>query len=85
MAELTLICDKTQRRLPDGESPLDDQPKKRIKTEDADLLIQLPSAKQYERSYMHREPVSHVLVSTKYDFIFTASTDGHLKFWRKAV
>jgi peptidylprolyl isomerase domain and WD repeat-containing protein 1 len=39
----------------------------------------------YERSYMHREALSHILVSPKFDFIFTASVDGHLKFWRKAV
>ena len=34
---------------------------------------------------MHKEPVNLVLVSTKYDFIFTASVDGYLKFWRKVV
>ena len=32
---------------------------------------------------MHREQVSHVLVSSRRDFVFTASVDGFLKFWRK--
>jgi peptidylprolyl isomerase domain and WD repeat-containing protein 1 len=33
---------------------------------------------------MHRDHVTQILVSVKYDFIFTASIDGFLKFWRKA-
>ena len=44
----------------------------------------MPSANRYERSYMHKDTVSHILVSHRYDFIFTASTDGFLKFWKKA-
>lgn len=31
---------------------------------------------------MHRDVVTHV-VCTKSDFIVTASTDGHVKFWKK--
>lgn len=41
-----------------------------------------PSAEMYERSYMHRDHVSHVLV-TSTDFIVTASRDGQIKFWKK--
>ncbi|MEE6458392.1 hypothetical protein FKM82_000276 [Ascaphus truei] len=36
----------------------------------------------YERSYMHRDVITHI-VCTKTDFIITASHDGHVKFWKK--
>uniref|UniRef100_A0AAX7V6K2 peptidylprolyl isomerase n=1 Tax=Astatotilapia calliptera TaxID=8154 RepID=A0AAX7V6K2_ASTCA len=45
-------------------------------------LDNLPSAAMYERSYMHRDVITH-LVCTKSDFILTASQDGHVKFWKK--
>ncbi|KAL2608859.1 hypothetical protein R1flu_027432 [Riccia fluitans] len=45
-------------------------------------LDALPSAAMYEKSYMHRDVVTHVAVSIA-DFIITGSCDGHLKFWKK--
>ena len=45
-------------------------------------LDKLPSAEMYERSYMHRDFVTHTAVSAK-DYIITASRDGHVKFWKK--
>lgn len=45
-------------------------------------LENLPDAECYEKSYMHRDVVSHV-VCTKSDFVITASVDGHVKFWKK--
>ncbi|XP_075981661.1 peptidylprolyl isomerase domain and WD repeat-containing protein 1 [Anticarsia gemmatalis] len=45
-------------------------------------LENLPSSETYEFSYMHRDVVTHVVV-TKTDFVITASQDGHLKFWKK--
>ncbi|KAF4532794.1 hypothetical protein B566_EDAN002644 [Ephemera danica] len=45
-------------------------------------LENLPCAESYERSYMHRDTVTHV-VTTKTDFIITGSCDGHVKFWKK--
>ncbi|CAI5520439.1 unnamed protein product, partial [Closterium sp. Naga37s-1] len=36
----------------------------------------------YEKSYMHRDWVTHVAVSDA-DFFITGSRDGHLKFWKK--
>lgn len=42
----------------------------------------LPSAQMYERSYMHRDHVSHVVV-TKTQFLITVSRDGNIKFWKK--
>ncbi|CAH0482922.1 unnamed protein product [Peronospora belbahrii] len=46
-------------------------------------LANLPSAAMYERSFMHRTIVSHVLVAPETHFIITASVDGHVKFWKK--
>ena len=50
---------------------------------DHHYLEQLPSAEMYERSYMHKDTITHILVSLKYDYIFTMSVDGFLKFWKK--
>lgn len=46
------------------------------------FLDSLPSAHMYEKSYMHRDVVTHVAVSSA-DFFITGSSDGHLKFWKK--
>ncbi|XP_022969540.1 peptidyl-prolyl cis-trans isomerase CYP71 [Cucurbita maxima] len=45
-------------------------------------LDTIPSANMYEKSYMHRDVVTHVAVSSA-DFFITGSVDGHLKFWKK--
>ncbi|KAH9699900.1 peptidyl-prolyl cis-trans isomerase CYP71 [Citrus sinensis] len=45
-------------------------------------LEALPSANMYEKSYMHRDVVTHVAVSAA-EFFITGSVDGHLKFWKK--
>lgn len=42
----------------------------------------LPTASMYERSYMHRDTITHTLV-TKTQFLITASVDGFIKFWKK--
>ena len=46
------------------------------------FLENLPNADSYEKSYMHRDVITH-LVSTKTDFLITGSLDGHIKFWKK--
>jgi peptidylprolyl isomerase domain and WD repeat-containing protein 1 len=46
-------------------------------------LEQLPSADYYEHSYMHRDLVTHIVVSKKSEFLITGSADGHVKFWKK--
>ena len=46
------------------------------------FLENLPNAESYEKSYMHRDVITH-LVSTKTDFLITGSLDGHIKFWKK--
>jgi peptidylprolyl isomerase domain and WD repeat-containing protein 1 len=45
----------------------------------------LPCALHYERSYLHRDVVTHVAVAPDTDFLLTASADGCLKFWRKTA
>ena len=42
----------------------------------------LPDKELYERSFMHRDTVTH-LVYTKTDFLITTSKDGIVKFWKK--
>lgn len=46
------------------------------------FLENLPNTECYEKSYMHRDVITHLVV-TKTDFIITASNDGHVKFWKK--
>ncbi|XP_067678099.1 peptidylprolyl isomerase domain and WD repeat-containing protein 1-like [Haliotis asinina] len=43
----------------------------------------IPSAEYYEKSYMHRDVITHIAV-TRTDFIITGSCDGHVKFWKKS-
>ncbi|GBN35946.1 Peptidylprolyl isomerase domain and WD repeat-containing protein 1 [Araneus ventricosus] len=45
-------------------------------------LKNMPDKESYEKSYMHRDVITHVAL-TKTDFLITASCDGHLKFWKK--
>ncbi|XP_033120837.1 peptidylprolyl isomerase domain and WD repeat-containing protein 1-like [Anneissia japonica] len=57
--------------------------RKRKVLEFQDVYLQnLPSAEGYEKSFMHRDVITHVAVS-KTKFIITASYDGHVKFWKK--
>ena len=48
-----------------------------------EYLHALPSADMYERSYMHRETVTHSAMAMQTEFLVTASADGHIKFWKK--
>ncbi|KAG1331665.1 peptidyl-prolyl cis-trans isomerase CYP71 [Cocos nucifera] len=57
------------------------RPKRPLQFEQA-FLDALPCAHMYEKSYMHRDVVTHVAVSAA-DFFITGSIDGHLKFWKK--
>lgn len=45
-------------------------------------LENLPTCDTYEKSYMHRDVITHIII-TKTDFLITASCDGHVKFWKK--
>ena len=46
-------------------------------------LSRLPSAALYERSYLHREQLTHLLLTPLTSFLLTASRDGVLKWWKK--
>jgi len=46
-------------------------------------LDELPSARLYERSFMHQSVVTHVVSANRPGFIITASCDGVVKFWKK--
>ncbi|KAH1002583.1 peptidylprolyl isomerase domain and WD repeat-containing protein 1 [Dendroctonus ponderosae] len=60
------------------------QPKKRKTLPFERLYLDnLPCAESYEKSYMHRDIITHTVV-TPTDFIITASCDGHIKFWKKS-
>ena len=37
----------------------------------------------YERSYMHKDIVTHIFTSYPTQFFITISIDGYLKFWKK--
>lgn len=56
--------------------------KRRVLAHEKLYLANLPDAAMYEQSYMHREPLRHVVV-TKTAFIISASADGVLMFWKK--
>lgn len=60
------------------------QPPKKLKVLEHEHLFlnNLPSCESYEKSYMHRDVITHV-VCTKTEFVITASCDGHVKFWKK--
>jgi peptidylprolyl isomerase domain and WD repeat-containing protein 1 len=60
------------------------EPKRKVVDEWESLyLSQLPSANHYEVSFMHRDIVTHIVVSKVTEFIITGSADGHVKFWKK--
>nr|XP_023014768.1 peptidylprolyl isomerase domain and WD repeat-containing protein 1-like [Leptinotarsa decemlineata] len=67
-----------------GPSPSEAVPLKKRKVLPFEKLYvdSLPCAESYERSYMHRDTITHCVVSST-DFIITASCDGHIKFWKK--
>lgn len=56
--------------------------KRKVLEHEQQYLDVLPCAQMYEKSYMHRDVVTHVVVTSS-DFIITGSVDGHLKFWKK--
>ncbi|KAI9145218.1 peptidyl-prolyl cis-trans isomerase cyp15 [Paraphysoderma sedebokerense] len=67
--------------MPDS-NPEPPRKKRKVLPHEKLYLDNLPSTDMYERSFMHRDVLSHVCVS-KTDFVITTSLDGHLKFWKK--
>jgi len=56
---------------------------KRLAELDEVALNELPSAPMYEKSFMHRDVLTHLLVTPKSHFLVTASKEGIVKFWKK--
>ena len=44
---------------------------------------ELPTAELYERSFQHKQLVTHVAASAACDFLISCSIDGNIKFWKK--
>ncbi|KAG8042376.1 hypothetical protein G9C98_005010 [Cotesia typhae] len=67
-----------------GPTPSEAAPVKKQKVLEYEQVYinNLPSSECYEKSYMHKDVVTHLLV-TKTNFIMTASSDGAVKFWKK--
>ena len=63
------------------EEPKVKRPRKKLAFE-KQYLADLPNGERYEKSFMHRDLVQHVVVS-KGGFVVTGSADGHVKFWKK--
>jgi peptidylprolyl isomerase domain and WD repeat-containing protein 1 len=91
MGDSAASSKKRQRDTADEEDdvgPLPNVPAKKTKLKKRNFqfhsfyLEQLPNQPLYERSYMHRAPLTHIEVS-KTDFIITASSEGQVKFWKK--
>ncbi|KAG4305064.1 hypothetical protein PORY_001234 [Pneumocystis oryctolagi] len=59
--------------------------KRRVMIHEEKYLSVLPESKKYTKSFMHRDNIFSICVSSKYDFIITTSIDGYLKFWKKKV
>lgn len=45
----------------------------------------LPAAQRYVKSLMHRDNLAFVTMTPITDFLVTTSTDGMVKFWKKAA
>uniref|UniRef100_A0A1B6LLZ5 peptidylprolyl isomerase n=1 Tax=Graphocephala atropunctata TaxID=36148 RepID=A0A1B6LLZ5_9HEMI len=88
------MADKSKREHEDSESEHSDEwigptpaeaapPKKRKVLQYEKLYLDnLPNSESYEKSFMHRDVITHI-VATKTEFIITGSCDGHVKFWKK--
>ncbi len=49
------------------------------------FLKALPCSPRYVKSYMHKETITQILVSTKRETIISASIDGVIKFWKRPL
>jgi len=68
--------------MPSDDLPPPEKKNKKLEFEQT-YLKNLPCTESYEKSYMHRDTITHVDVTRTTDFFITASADGHVKFWKK--
>ncbi|KAK2196745.1 bifunctional Cyclophilin-like domain superfamily/Cyclophilin-type peptidyl-prolyl cis-trans isomerase domain/WD40-YVTN repeat-like-containing domain superfamily/Cyclophilin-type peptidyl-prolyl cis-trans isomerase [Babesia duncani] len=65
-----------------GPVPLPEPKRKRkVEFNDSLYLQHLPNASTYEKSYMHKALVTHVVANRRTRYIATGSADGGIKFW----
>lgn len=83
--------EKLEAAMPEAESDDDVGPmpapapkRRKVLPHEQLFLDDLPASEMYEVSYMHRDTVTHILVSRK-NFVITGSSDGQLKFWSKTI
>ena len=77
--------DAEEDKTDSGEKSSLRKAKKRKKLEFESVYLEdLPNCERYEKSFMHRDVVTHTL-TTSAGFIITASADGHIKFWKKDI
>lgn len=66
------VFEETNHEQMDNILKQDDEEKKVLQIQfEAIYLNNLPSSESYERSYMHREHVTHVICAEKTDFLIT--------------
>lgn len=96
MAEETEVATSSVKREPvstEIEGGKDDEPTKKQRLNGSDQsassssttlhLTALPNASRYQRSLMHRDNISFLILTPFTNFLLTASIDGHVKFWKK--
>eukprot|EP00928_Gymnodinium_smaydae_P086927 TRINITY_DN71310_c0_g1_i1.p1 TRINITY_DN71310_c0_g1~~TRINITY_DN71310_c0_g1_i1.p1 ORF type:complete len:679 (-),score=184.72 TRINITY_DN71310_c0_g1_i1:78-2114(-) len=65
-------------------APVAQKVKKKKVLKKAHVFIDnLPKGEMYEKSFMHRDVVTHCVFSSNTGFLITGSADGHIKFWKK--
>eukprot|EP00916_Digyalum_oweni_P004732 GHVL01008377.1.p1 GENE.GHVL01008377.1~~GHVL01008377.1.p1 ORF type:complete len:702 (+),score=144.42 GHVL01008377.1:54-2159(+) len=64
--------------------PIGPSKKRRVLKNEMAIIENLPNQEMYEKSYMHRDTVTHVISNSSTEYIITGSKDGHIKFWKKS-
>lgn len=59
--------------------------KRRVLPYEKLYISALPSSPRYSKSLMHKEQLAFVTLTPFTDFLITNSTEGTVKFWKKAV
>jgi peptidylprolyl isomerase domain and WD repeat-containing protein 1 len=72
-----------EKTTPTSNAPPEKKKARRFLPNESTYLSALPSSQMYEKSYMHRDVVRFVFVSSSTDFFISVSVDGVVKFWKK--
>ena len=69
---------------PSAELLASNNKKRKVLPFEDQYLQRLPLADMYEKSFMHKDWVTHVAFAPSTEFFISASVDGVVKFWKKA-